>query len=124
MKDEELVHSESIYNDNCLILVYNILNEYTATHYNRLYNDGGANADFYSTGRKRPYSDLQIEKGAFYSAISECSPETGKSDACSGGKPAEGKPSLHRTYHHKRNEYGKAGGHHRNNKKEKVIFAG
>jgi hypothetical protein len=124
MKYEELVHSESIYNDNCLILVYNIANECKAAHYNRLYNDGGANADFYSTGRKGSYSDLQIEKGAFYSAITERCSETGESDACPGGKSAEGKPSLHRTYHHKRNEHGKAGGHHRNNKKEKVMFAG
>jgi hypothetical protein len=124
MKYKELVHWESIYNDNRLILVYNKTNECTAAHYSRLYNDGDANPDFYSTGRKRSYSDLQIEKGAFYSAITEHSSETGESDACPGGKSAEGKPSLYRAYHHKRNEHGKAGGHHRNNKKEKVIFAG
>jgi hypothetical protein len=113
-----------IYNDNRLILVYNIDNECMAVHHNRPYNDGGAYADFYSTRRKRAYSSLQIEKGTFYSAISEYHPKTGESGACPGSKPVKREPSLYRTYHNKRNEYGKAGGHHRNNKKEKVIFAG
>jgi hypothetical protein len=124
MKYEDLVQTELIYNDNCLILVYNINNECPAAHHNRLCNDGGANADFYSTGRKGAHSDIQIEEGAFYSAITERCSKTGESGACPGGKPVKGEPSLHRTYHHKRNEHGKAGGHHRNNKKEKVIFAG
>jgi hypothetical protein len=124
MKYEDLVHTELIYNDNGLILVYNISNESMAIHHNRLYNDGVTYADFYSTGRKGAYSGIQIEKGALNSAITECYSKTGESGACPGSKPVKGEPSLYRTYHHKRNEYGKAGGHHRNNKKEKVIFAG
>lgn len=124
MKYIDLGPREMIYNDNSLILVYNIDNECTAAHHNRHYNDGGVHADFYSTGRKGAYSDLQIEEGAFYSTVTELFSKTGESGTYTGGKPVKGESSLYRTYHHKRNEHGKAGGHHRNNKKEKVIFAG
>jgi hypothetical protein len=124
MKYVDLDQNGLIYNDNSLILVYNIDNECMAVHHNWLYNDGGTYANFYGTRRKRAYSSLQIEKGAFYSTISECYPKTGESGACPGSKSVKGEPSLYRTYNHKRNEHGKAGGHHRNNKKEKVIFAG
>jgi hypothetical protein len=124
MKYEDLVQTELIYNDNSFILGYNINNECTAAHHNRLYNDCGTNALFFSTGRKGANSDIQIKKGAFYSAVTERCSKTGESGACPGGKSVKGEPSLYRTYHHKRDEHGKARGHHRNNKKEKVIFAG
>ena len=124
MKDKGFVQAELIYNDNSIILVYNQSNESSAAYHNRLYNNGVADTDFYSTWRKGSYSDLQIEKRTFYSTITERCPKTGESSTCPRGKPVKGEPSLYRTYYHKRNEHGTAWGHHRNNKKEKVIFAG
>jgi hypothetical protein len=123
MKYNKLIQKSLIYNDNRLILEYNTDNENASNHHIWFYNDDCVDDDFYGTGRKRADSDIQIEKGAFYSSIPEFITETRESDSCSGSEFVKGKSSLFRIYHHTRNEYDKAGRHHRNYKKEKVIFA-
>jgi len=124
MNNSEIKKTGLIYNDKGLILIYNYGRGHKA-HLNAWFiNDGCADTCFYSAGRKRASSDNKTEKGACCPEDTKFTNEKGKPDAGTGSWFTEGKPSLYRTRHHTRNEYGKAGRHHRNYKKEKVIFAG